>query len=88
MNIFDKDEKLIDLAKNCPDNVRVLALQDRCDCVIVDIKGPNLSKSGTLIGSGNIEEPQTSSMEIESEKSFTEKVVKIAHKLTEPDSTR
>ena len=49
-NLYDSDEKLMYLANNCPDNVKVLALQDNCNCG--DLTGTNLSEAGTLIESG------------------------------------
>ena len=74
------------MAKNCPTNIKVVALMDKCKCVRADTRGLSLGNQGTLIECGSSEMPSSYSHlnpnQKESEKSFSAKVAKVALNLT------
>ena len=38
-NLYDTDEKLMHLANNCPGNIRIISLMDKCNCLKADSIG-------------------------------------------------
>ena len=88
VNLYDSDEKLMHLAKNCPRNIRIISLMDRCNCMKTDSIGLNLARSGTLIETGGLSMSYShiNPLKPESEKSFADNVTKVALNLTKSDS--